>query len=155
VRQSFIPELGGGVIATDPASGAPTAGAGELFPQPDVMTASGEVMRMDHVLPDRFVLVTFAAEEWIDTVSLPESAFFSGTRIDVRPTLEPLSSSVGGEVVVDMTGLLVPWACRLAATVAVVRPDKYVYGTAATLIELQRLLAQLDGQLAGAAMILK
>jgi 3-(3-hydroxy-phenyl)propionate hydroxylase len=148
VRQNFTPGLGAGLIATG-VSGAPLPGAGQLFPQPQVETRAGQRTLLDRVLPTGFAAVTFADTDWIDACLLSESVLFNGPRIDVRATFENSVPASGRVVVADPGGLLLTWAGQLSATVAVVRPDRYVYGTASTLTEFQRLSQQLNDHFLG------
>jgi 3-(3-hydroxy-phenyl)propionate hydroxylase len=147
VRQNFIPPLRGGAIAVD-HSGKPLAGSGELFPQPNVMTASGDVMLLDDLLPDIFVLVSFEDADWIGSLPLPHTPSLSHTRFEVRSSqTEGAGLQTGREVLIDVTGTLSAWRVERDASVAVVRPDKYVYGTAANASELAEILRQLESDL--------
>lgn len=123
VRQNFIPPITGGATAVDPETGCAVGAAGELFPQPWVLTADGRRVRMDTVLPDGFAVVTFGDADWLEDLEPPRSPLLSPSRIDVRP-------AAAGERIADPGGYLTSWAQRLGVAVAVVRPDRHVYGTA-------------------------
>lgn len=139
VRQNFIPDITGGATAVDPETGEPIGAAGKLFPQPWVLDASGAEVRLDTLLPDAFALVTFRDTSWLDDLSLPASDLVSPVRIDVRP------DAAGNGAVIDRSGLLGDWSTRIGATLAVVRPDRQVFGTAATEAQARRLLSSLAG----------
>ena len=140
VRQNFIPRITGGATARDRDTGTPIGAAGDLFPQPWVRTATGETVRMDTVLDEWFTVVTFADADWLDETGLPSSPLLSPRRIDVRPT-------AGEHRVADTNGYLTSWARATGAVIAVVRPDRHVYGTAADAAEAQRLFGALRSDL--------
>jgi 3-(3-hydroxy-phenyl)propionate hydroxylase len=148
VRQNFIPGLVGGLLGAD-ASGVAAVGAGELFPQPWVTTADSIVpVRLDHLLPSSgFAVVTFEDNDWSDQDLLAFSQYLSGPRIDVRPTCHDDGDSVSRKRVVETGDVLRTWAERLSASVVIVRPDRYVYGTASSAPEYSRLVAQLTTEL--------
>lgn len=140
VRQNFIPPITGGATARDRDTGTPIGAAGDLFPQPWVRTASGETVRMDTVLGEWFTVVTFTDADWLDELDLPSSPLLSPHRVDVR-------TSAGHGRVVDTNGYLTSWARNTGAGVAVVRPDRHVYGTAANAEEAERLFGALRSHL--------
>jgi 3-(3-hydroxy-phenyl)propionate hydroxylase len=118
-RQDVLPRLEVGLLASEPGSGR-----GTLFPQPRLAHASGEAVLMDDRLGYGWRLVSDG--------SLRVPAAVSGARSLV------LDSCVWRET----EGVVAAWMRRHACHAALVRPDHYVYGTAATQDELARLLGQ-------------
>jgi len=96
-------------------------GAGEIFPQP-IAELAGGVDRRDERLTSRFCLVT---------------------RGDFDA---PLPSFVTAVPVADLAGSTLGWLDRLGAKAALVRPDRYVFGTG----EPHDLVAALERHLAPA-----
>lgn len=114
-RQDILPGLETGLLAQQSASGR-----GSLFPQPWLRTAQGP-QRMDALLGHGWRLVLAAG------VPLPEGGF-DGLRtlsLDEQPETE---------------GVLRDWFARHAAVAALVRPDHYVFGTAARAEDIGALL---------------
>ena len=141
IRQNFIPELRDGAIAIDRRTGEPLGAAGELFPQPFVVTEDGTSILMDQLMGDDFVVVTCGHGTWLEGVTVPRHPLVSNRRIDLR-TSRPEPREDRREVA-DTTGVLVQWFTQRRASVAVVRPDKAVYGTASDPAGAAVLLQQL------------
>ena len=120
-RQDILPRLETGLLAR-----AATSGRGTLFPQPRL--ADGALM---------------------------DQRFGYGWRLVVDATLP--SVAVAGLTVVPMgsgdareaDGVVAAWLQRHGCHAAVVRPDHYVYGTAASEAELDALLGQWHAALHG------
>jgi 3-(3-hydroxy-phenyl)propionate hydroxylase len=105
-----MPPLRGGLFSDTP-------GAGELFPQPMVTVGTGPWVRLDDVLPSTTVVLTTAAD------AVEEGA----PVIEIAPPLAPASDAR-----VQSGAVLPDWFTARNATYAVVRPDRYVHGTAST-----------------------
>lgn len=135
-RQQVIPPLSAGLIASPP-----NVAAGTQFPQPWVRDTSGDRVRLDEVLGDWFAVVSIAN----DDESAPgqgdgSGRFFESACRALGARHVTVRTSTGGEngrkasagdaEVVDLDGTLVDWASRLGISWAIVRPDRYVYGTA-------------------------
>lgn len=120
-RQDIIPPLACGLLAEE---GNP--GRGTLFPQP--WLGEGEAcVRMDHRYGTGWRLV-------LDDDKAPAGLEFAGGAV-VR---------IGAE---DRDGILRRWFDRYGVWAAIVRPDHYVYGTAADSGDLARLLKGLGERL--------
>jgi 3-(3-hydroxy-phenyl)propionate hydroxylase len=136
--ESRMPALVGGVIH------GPSP-AGQLFPQSRVTTAGGDDVLLDDVLGSGFALVVGK-----DAGELIANAGSWGDlpvrRVKVVPAGSHASEIAGGSVVLDSTGMVSGWLDRHGA--ALVRPDRYVYGTAGCLDELGVLATTLQKQLA-------
>jgi 3-(3-hydroxy-phenyl)propionate hydroxylase len=105
-----MPPLRGGLFSDTP-------GAGELFPQPMVTVGTGPWVRLDDVLPSVTVVLTTAT----DAVGLGAPV------VEVAPPL-----ALGSDAQVQSGAALPDWFTARNATYAVVRPDRYVHGTAST-----------------------
>jgi len=114
-RQDILPGLETGLLAERSAGGR-----GSLFPQPWLRTAQGP-RRMDALLDPGWRLVTAAG------VALPEGGF-DGLRV----------LSLGEQP--ETEGVVRDWFARHAAVAALVRPDHYVFGTAARAEDIGALL---------------
>jgi 3-(3-hydroxy-phenyl)propionate hydroxylase len=111
-RQDVLPRLETGLLAR-----TDTSGRGTLFPQPRL--ASG--LLMDQHLGGGWRLVADG--------SLPLPAGIKVLDLSARDTAET-------------EGVVAAWMQRHACHAALLRPDHYVFGTAATAAELDVLLAQ-------------
>ncbi|MCK6403493.1 MAG: bifunctional 3-(3-hydroxy-phenyl)propionate/3-hydroxycinnamic acid hydroxylase [Sphaerotilus natans subsp. sulfidivorans] len=124
-RQDVLPALSTGLITATP-------GAGALFPQPrlqDAQTADGVLMDQRHGGGWRLVS---------DGTQLPPS------KADL-PDLRLIDLSREPE----QDGVVARWLAGLGAVAALVRPDHYVFGTAASPAELQQLLQDWRAALLG------
>lgn len=114
-RQDILPGLETGLLAERSAGGR-----GGLFPQPWLRTAQGP-RRMDALLDPGWRLVMAAG------VPLPEGGF-DGLRL----------LNLGEQP--ETEGVVRDWFARHAAVAALVRPDHYVFGTAARAEDIGALL---------------
>ncbi|NMO19157.1 bifunctional 3-(3-hydroxy-phenyl)propionate/3-hydroxycinnamic acid hydroxylase [Pyxidicoccus fallax] len=103
---------------------------GTYFPQPRVELPDGSYAPLDDLLGDGFVVLTRP-----------------GASLETQREARTLAADVGGrwvqvaaaeragparpEVVLDVEGRLGAWFARYGADLVVLRPDRYVYGTAA------------------------
>ena len=124
IRQSMIPPLRDGLIA------AGTPGAGELFPQPTVRQVHGEPVLLDELSGAcvRIVVTGETSEEEAGALAASAAALkgcviFLGEASQDHERL--------GLVVTEETPLIEPWLRGLGCSIAIVRPDHYVFGTAA------------------------
>lgn len=113
-RQDILPRLEGGFLAQEE-----TSGRGTLFPQPR-LAASGALM--DHAVGGGWRLVLAA---------------------DVEPAqgVPPGITVVALKRTPESEGVVARWMERHECRAALVRPDHYVYGTARSATDIQRLLA--------------
>lgn len=133
-RQNMIPNLAHGLIA----AGSPLAG--ELFPQPQVCTA-GRAGRLDDLSGACVrAVVTGPLEDAQKAVWRQALAPLGGRLVRVGA-----AGARGGDVleVAEQQPLIEPWLAAAGRRVAIVRPDHYVYGTAADPAEGLRLLSDL------------
>ena len=137
VRQKFIPNLETGLIARK-ADGCKARGAGELFVQPWIVTDQGE-RRLDDLLPPDWALVTDTPEAWTWLSAADEQDLQRWHAS--RALLQPRAQDAGA--LQDRDGLFAQWLAEFDARIVIVRPDRYVYGAAATPLELSALLAGL------------
>lgn len=131
-RQAFVPSLRDGLID----SRCPTAGS--LFVQGRVRCEDGREALMDDILGPHFLIVSGdrglleldgdLGEQW---------SGIGGLRILVG------SASAGPAMhgMIDQDGFLDDWLERNGAKAVIVRPDRYVYGSAAERSELERMVS--------------
>lgn len=154
VRQKFIPGLEAGLIDTDDA-GAPRGGAGALFVQPWVRRDdSEEFRRLDDLLQPGFLLATELpdVEGWLDSAQARLWHRLNGQGVLIGKADGAAGRAAAAATAMqqdaflrlhERDGVFGSWLRTLDAKVVVVRPDRYVYGTARTPAELGRLVAQL------------
>jgi len=128
-RQNVQPALAAGLLFP-----MPNAATGTLFPQPWLMV-DGKKQRMDALIGSGWRLVLKA-----------------GTAANIAPALDALPMPVavlrlGTTGMVEADGVLENWFGTQQCMAALVRPDHYVYGVAASAAELDRLLQVLTIQL--------
>lgn len=141
-RQEIVPPLATGLLTQqdDP-------GRGKLFPQPWVTTQQGRA-RLDTVAGGGFRLVIEAALAARLSPGMLASIHSCGLRLVVLSRLgeQPLP---GADVTVEeCDGVLRAWFAASGRAAAVVRPDHYVFGTAAAETEMAALLDELESGLA-------
>ena len=122
-----VPPLRGGLFTT-------TTGAGELFPQPAVRTTASTQALFDDVVGDEVAMV----------------ATSSAAR-ELRPLADELAmplivaedASTEPGLLAAVSGDLDRWLAERQARVAIVRPDRYVHGTAHDLGEAETMAREL------------
>ncbi len=138
IRQKFIPDLVGGLIA----SGAKLAGG--LFVQPHVRAADGHVRRLDDLLKPEFAIFTAtqAAMSGMSEAALSGWRQIGGERVVIAASGE--SANRDGVMTVVETGrLFADWMRDNAIEAAIVRPDRYVFAGAENADQLNMLIKQL------------
>jgi 3-(3-hydroxy-phenyl)propionate hydroxylase len=131
IRQKFIPDLAGGLIA----KGTPAAGT--LFLQPFIDTGSG-VVRLDDLLAAEFLLVAASAD------SLEH---LSASSIETWNRLRGVRVIIGADGLHETGSLFADWLASNGIAAAIVRPDRAVYGGARNAGELNALIETLAGSL--------
>ncbi|MCP3141986.1 bifunctional 3-(3-hydroxy-phenyl)propionate/3-hydroxycinnamic acid hydroxylase [Pyxidicoccus xibeiensis] len=102
---------------------------GTYFPQPRVELPDGNTALLDDVLGDGFVVLTRPGA----SLEAQREARSLATEIGAHwLTVSPAERTGSGrqEAVVDVEGRLGAWFTQYAADLVVLRPDRYVYGTA-------------------------
>jgi 3-(3-hydroxy-phenyl)propionate hydroxylase len=129
IRQKFIPDLTSGLIDLD-AQGKPQGLAGKLFVQPWVLSPE---RRLDDVVGFDFLIAATSAP------------VLQGLEPSLWQALQGLGAKtiVIGRDVVERDGLFADWMAQANAQAVLVRPDKYVYGSARDAQELNALVAKL------------
>ena len=137
IRQNMIPDLDRGLIASQ------SPGAGSLFPQPKVRSATFEGWLDDLAGPRVWCVVLGALAASEAAAIVAELDKVEGVLIHLgegelpAPTLQ----------VQETAPVLAPWLSSLGQRVAIGRPDHYVYGTAvdppAGLVLLREFLTRL------------
>jgi 3-(3-hydroxy-phenyl)propionate hydroxylase len=131
-RQDLIPPLDCGLIAPQAH-----AANGTLFPQP-VVTCEGKSGLLDHFAGTGLRLV-LAADVPADEVAALAAVRGSGARVILLG--DGTGSSSGGvQSAREADGIVAAWFVRHGACAALVRPDHYVYGIAATPADIAPLV---------------
>jgi 3-(3-hydroxy-phenyl)propionate hydroxylase len=118
-RQDIMPRLETGLLA-----GRDHAARGSLFPQPWLLQA-GVRKRMDEVMGNGWRLVLAAG---VPMPATGEAAAFPGLQV------------LGLDENNEAEGVGAAWLHRHACAAALVRPDNYVYGVAASMADIPGLL---------------
>ncbi|MBB3178068.1 bifunctional 3-(3-hydroxy-phenyl)propionate/3-hydroxycinnamic acid hydroxylase [Variovorax sp. Sphag1AA] len=118
-RQDILPRLEGGLLSKHPH-----AARGTLFPQPWLRTRTGK-QRMDSAFGNGWRLVLADAAAFRATTSVP-------------PGLQVVDLASTPEV----EGVAANWLQRNECTAALVRPDNYVFGVAASTDAIAGLLEE-------------
>lgn len=138
LRQNLIPPLEAGLV--DAAS----PGGGQIFPQVTVRSAGFEGLLDDLTGASVRILVRRAASWPVPpALRVRIGAVEARVLLLADETVTIVDDPAGVHVVVDPSGTLAEWLDGLGAEFAVVRPDHYVYATAAGVegldIALERL----------------
>ena len=120
-RQEILPRLEAGTL-----SAVPSAARGTIFPQPRVLAGSHPVL-MDQAFGCGWRLVVD------DALTAPAQHGSS-----------PAVISLGHHGVRECDGVVADWMRRHDCHAALVRPDHYVFGVAATQAQLSTLLAEYE-----------
>jgi 3-(3-hydroxy-phenyl)propionate hydroxylase len=147
---AIVPPLTGGVLAGPAVQSKPQKRGGgntarvrgTLMPQRPVTLPDGRVVLLDEVLGPGFALVAYDCTPW-DTRASDALAHFSqlgGKAVCVAPPDAAQTTAPGG--VRDHTGALQQWFSSQSLQVALVRPDRYIFGTGAV-ADVPALMQQL------------
>lgn len=144
IRQGYIPPLTCGVLADAP-------GAGTLSVQPLVRTQSGEERWLDDLVGPHFLIAAAEPEvlDWLDDPAQAAWAAIGGRVILVRPAGSTPAAAAGSLDVAELGTVLADWMRGLGCPAVIVRPDRYVFGTAGTPQALRRLVDRVVHHLRG------
>lgn len=125
IRQKFIPDLNGGLIA----AGAKLAGS--LFVQPTITCADGRRVRLDDLLPPGFVIAAATAEplQWL-ALQFRQAWQDIGGAQAVISDAGAVDAPDGAIGVREDNHLFSDWLRSSGARAVIVRPDRYVFGAA-------------------------
>lgn len=134
MRFKPMPQYSTGVlVATGP--GVKNSPVGRMFIQPKVLTDAGQEVLLDDVIGSNFAIIAWGSDPtW--GLSPAQVAFWRnlGTRfIQVLPSVQLQAGREFGEGVIrigDSSGRLKEWFGRYPASIAVVRPDRFLAGLA-------------------------
>jgi len=135
-RQDIVPPLETGLLAPQPSSAR-----GSLFPQPWVRQPGG-AQRLDDVIGCGWRLVVDGT-----VAGLPPLPAAPARRLGLRVAIVGGAGRAEAPVLAETEGVLAAWFRRHAGVAALVRPDHYVFGLAATPAEIAPLLDSLDRML--------
>ena len=133
-RQDLIPPLDCGLLSpmTHPANGT-------LFPQPSV-TCAGRSGRLDDIAGTGLRLVLDAAMPEVGIASLAPVRQAGANVIRIGVGAGRLAVDASSQTVTESDGIVTAWFARHGACAALVRPDHYVYGVAASPADIAGLV---------------
>ncbi|WP_075790952.1 bifunctional 3-(3-hydroxy-phenyl)propionate/3-hydroxycinnamic acid hydroxylase [Massilia putida] len=140
-RQDIIPPLMEGLLA--PSGGN---GTGSLFPQPRVEGPGGPAL-LDDVVGTGWRIVTDLRIDELPP-ALAARATSLGTLVSVTPRNAGFARVAGSIETRELDGVVAGWLARHGCRAAIVRPDHYVFGVAASAGALLELLGGLEYRLA-------
>ncbi|MEU8132295.1 bifunctional 3-(3-hydroxy-phenyl)propionate/3-hydroxycinnamic acid hydroxylase [Streptodolium elevatio] len=149
--------LGPGVVRAD-AHGAPVGSAGQPTPQGRVADAAGRTGLFDQIAGPGFVIATTVDPRDALTAEARALVQLIGARVvHIVPegspltAAEPVSANDSTDLeilrVADVEGFYLPHMRAVGHEVAIVRPDHYLFGAAASSADLPGLLADLAARL--------
>jgi 3-(3-hydroxy-phenyl)propionate hydroxylase len=143
VRQQLIPNLTAGILARD-RDGLPAGAGGGLFPQPRIRLADGQLLLLDDLVGDRFLLVLRGREAsaWLGDAASKMLARLGGVALTLVAGQPERANEFADEV-----GVLDEWMRARNCGGAIVRPDKYVFGLANSSESLTEICNQLVSQI--------
>lgn len=136
-RQQMIPNLQQGLCAFD------TAGAGEIFPQPEV-TRQDFAGRLDDLTGGTVRVVVRGPMNETEEAKYLDALRTTG---GVLVHLDGVARSSGVLAIHELHPLVCDWLEARDSTVVVVRPDHYVYGTARDHISALQVLNLMNHEL--------
>jgi 3-(3-hydroxy-phenyl)propionate hydroxylase len=139
-RQEIVPKLEGGLLSSHAH-----AANGTLFPQPRVAHGDSQAL-LDIVVGEGWRVVTLGNAAMSQAVGAAAGRL--GARlIELAPDGDVHHAAVNREqrpALIELDGVLAGWFDRHGCCAAIVRPDHYVYGVAASAGALEVELAQLE-----------
>jgi 3-(3-hydroxy-phenyl)propionate hydroxylase len=117
--------------------------------------ATGDTVLLDDFLHFRFLIAAATAEPhtWLTPESRELWRRLGGERVVIGPADQTRQSdSVAGndvQYLVETDALFAAWISQHGCAAVVVRPDRYVFGTANDAAQLNRLIASVAGQVLG------
>jgi 3-(3-hydroxy-phenyl)propionate hydroxylase len=156
IRQRFVPNLTAGIIDRDPEARE----AGTLFVQPRIQrqcsAGASDKILLDDLLRVGFVIAAPTAQPhtWLTLESRKLWRRLGGERIVIGPPDQvhrPHDPDDGSDVeyLTETDTLFADWMARHGCAAVVVRPDRYVFGTANDAAQLNRLIAAVGRQVLG------
>lgn len=138
IRQTMVPGLLQGSLVSE------TPGAGQLCPQPRVRSADGSAALLDDLTGACVRVISIAPLDNAGAATLAEQLPPLQGRVIAVDTAAPPQRCL---TVQELQPVMRPWLHSLQRGIAIVRPDHYVYGTAASIGEAVALLDRLRTQL--------
>jgi len=132
MRFKPMPQYTQGALIVPNQKGSPV---GRMFIQPRVLTEAGDTVLLDEVIGENFAIIAWGCDPtWGLTAAQIEQWQAMGTRfIQVLPDVQLKAASDASQGVIrvgDSTGRLKEWFARGSASIALVRPDRFIAGLA-------------------------
>lgn len=145
MRFKPMPQYARGALVAE--QGGKASPVGRLFIQPKVLTEAGETLLLDDVIGSNFAVIAWGSDPlWGLSREQVEAWRALGTRfIQVLPEVQLKAGREVPEGVIrvgDSTGRLKEWFGRYPASIALLRPDRFVAGVA-----IPQSLGQVSDQL--------
>lgn len=145
MRFKPMPQYARGALVAE--QGGKASPVGRLFIQPKVLTEAGESLLLDDVIGSNFAVIAWGSDPlWGLSREQVEAWRALGTRfIQVLPEVQLKAGREVPEGVIrvgDSTGRLKEWFGRYPASIALLRPDRFVAGVA-----IPQSLGQVSDQL--------
>ena len=129
---SDMPPLTEGILASS-ANGKLQSVAGEMFIQPQVLTATGEVVLLDRILKTEFAILGLNTD-WLDLITPESQAFLTSLSIKLVCIVPSGASNLSDkkidlvETIADPSNQIAEWLADRDREIVIVRPDRYVFG---------------------------
>jgi 3-(3-hydroxy-phenyl)propionate hydroxylase len=132
MRFKPMPQYTQGALIVPSEKGSPV---GKMFIQPRVLTEAGETVLLDEVIGENFAIIAWGCDPtWGLTAAQIDQWQALGTRfIQILPDVQLQATSDVSQGVIrigDSTGRLKEWFARGSASIALVRPDRFLAGLA-------------------------
>ncbi|MNN36982.1 3-(3-hydroxy-phenyl)propionate/3-hydroxycinnamic acid hydroxylase [compost metagenome] len=132
MRFKPMPQYSQGALIVPSEKSSPV---GKMFIQPQVLTEAGDTVLLDEVIGEHFAIIAWGCDPtWGLTAAQIEQWQALGTRfIQVLPDVQLKAASDVSSGVIrvgDSSGRLKDWFARGSASIALVRPDRFLAGLA-------------------------
>jgi 3-(3-hydroxy-phenyl)propionate hydroxylase len=129
---SDMPSLKNGILASSVSKKQPVAG--KMFIQPKVRTYTGQLVLLDEVLGPHFTILGID-NNWLKTIALSSPSFFGNLPVSFVKVVPPgqqhiqlNQTTIKVEEIEDVSGQIIKWFTKRKKNVAIIRPDRYVFG---------------------------
>ena len=154
-----MPPLQQGVgVLQSPAKNKSSA-IGQMFIQPQVLTKQGNLVLLDSVLGKGWAIIGLDTH-WLDATTPESEVLLNYLSIQlvcvVSSPMSDCNPALGDRVmaIADPNSQIQDWLTKHQQEIAIIRPDRYVFGTC-SITELDSTLTQLKSLLVGDLWLLK